>query len=117
MQAVNIILDGEHCSEIREQALCILANIADGDTAKQFIMSSDEVLNKLKCYLKDDDTKIQAASAYCITNLIWKDKDGCLERIGKLKEMGFAEIFTELLNSSDTQLYERAKTALEAFSF
>ena len=47
MQAVVFILEGDHSIEIKEQALCILANIADGDTAKTFIMSNEDVLKKV----------------------------------------------------------------------
>ncbi len=43
-----MILEGNHSSEVKEQALCILANIADGDTAKDFIMNNDNLLKKLQ---------------------------------------------------------------------
>ena len=33
------------------QALCILANVADGDSAKDFIMSNEDVLKKLMSYM------------------------------------------------------------------
>lgn len=46
-----MILDANHSSDVKEQALCILANIADGDTAKEFIMSNDDVLRKLQEYM------------------------------------------------------------------
>lgn len=51
MQAVILILEGEHSPDVKEQALCILANIADGDTAKEFIMSNEDVLRKLTNYM------------------------------------------------------------------
>lgn len=46
-----LILEGEHSPDVKEQALCILANIADGDTAKDFIMSNEDVLRKLINYM------------------------------------------------------------------
>ena len=46
-----MILEGEHACEVKEQALCILANIADGDSAKLCIMSNDDVLKKLMNYM------------------------------------------------------------------
>lgn len=46
-----MILDGNYSPEIKEQALCILANIGDGDSAKDFIMNSDDILKKLKEYM------------------------------------------------------------------
>lgn len=36
---------------MKEQALCILANIADGDMAKSAIMSNEDVLKKLMNYM------------------------------------------------------------------
>lgn len=46
-----MILDANHSTEIKEQALCILANIGDGDTAKDFIMNNEDILKKLKEYM------------------------------------------------------------------
>lgn len=46
-----MILDANHSSEVKEQALCILANIGDGDTAKDFIMNNDDILKKLQEYM------------------------------------------------------------------
>lgn len=51
MQAVILILEDEHSPDVKEQALCILANIADGETAKEFIMSNEDVLRKLTNYM------------------------------------------------------------------
>jgi armadillo repeat-containing protein 8 len=50
-QAVILILEGNHSAEVKEQALCILANIADGDAAKDFIMQNEDVLKKLATYM------------------------------------------------------------------
>ena len=33
------------------QTLCILANIADGNTAKDLIMTNDDMLQKIKYYM------------------------------------------------------------------
>jgi len=33
------------------QTLCILSNVADGDKAKEFIMSNEDVLKKLMNYM------------------------------------------------------------------
>ncbi|XP_073216349.1 armadillo repeat-containing protein 8 isoform X5 [Lepidochelys kempii] len=52
MQAVTLILEGEHNIEVKEQTLCILANIADGTTAKELIMTNDDILQKIKYYMK-----------------------------------------------------------------
>jgi len=44
---VVFILESDNRPEVKEQALCILANIADGDSAKHFIMSNEDVLKKV----------------------------------------------------------------------
>ena len=41
MQAVVLILESDNVADVKEQAICILANIADGDAAKCFIMSNE----------------------------------------------------------------------------
>ena len=51
LQAVILILEGNHSAEVKEQALCILANIGDGDTAKDYIMANEDVLKKLQDYM------------------------------------------------------------------
>ena len=51
LQAVILILEGNHGAEVKEQALCILANIADGESAKDYIMTNEDVLKKLASYM------------------------------------------------------------------
>lgn len=58
MQAIVLILEGDHNAEVKEQALCILANIADGDFAKNFIMSNEDVLKKLTTYMVNKKNKV-----------------------------------------------------------
>ncbi len=60
MQAVILILEGDHGPDVKEQALCMLANIADGFTAKDFIMTNEDVLKKITSYLVRVDILITA---------------------------------------------------------
>lgn len=46
-----LILEGQYTTQVKEQALCILANIADGDQAKEFILGNEDVLKKLFNYM------------------------------------------------------------------
>jgi hypothetical protein len=48
---VVLILEGTHNAEVKEQALCILANIGDGESAKEYIMANEDVLKKLTDYM------------------------------------------------------------------
>ncbi|XP_043330241.1 armadillo repeat-containing protein 8 isoform X5 [Cervus canadensis] len=76
MQAVTLILEGEHNIEVKEQTLCILANIADGTTAKELIMTNDDILQKIKYYMGHSHVKLQLAAMFCISNLVWNEEEG-----------------------------------------
>uniref|UniRef100_A0A3P8UPM0 Armadillo repeat-containing protein 8 n=1 Tax=Cynoglossus semilaevis TaxID=244447 RepID=A0A3P8UPM0_CYNSE len=115
MQAVTLILESEHSIEVKEQTLCILANIADGNTAKELLMTNDDMLQKVKYYLGHSNVKLQLAATYCISNLIWNEEDGSQERQDKLREMGFVDILHKLTQSSDPSLCDRAKTAMQQY--
>ena len=88
MQAVVLILESEHNPEVKEQALCILANIADGDSAKKLIVDNEDMLKKLTTYMLHNNSKLQITAVVCIQNLIWKNDEGSAERQLKLKEIG-----------------------------
>ncbi len=52
IQAIIMILEGEYYNvQIKEQALCILANVADGHSAKQFIMENEDLLRKINSFM------------------------------------------------------------------
>lgn len=122
MQAVILILEGDHSVDVKEQALCILTNIADGDTAKDSIMANEDVLKKLTSYMSfppdqmHSNVKLQIAATFCISNLIWSEEEGYLERQSKLREMGVQKLLQQLLTTTDTTLFERVKVALQQFS-
>ncbi|KOB79152.1 Uncharacterized protein OBRU01_00920 [Operophtera brumata] len=54
MQAVIVVLEGSYPAEVKEQALCILGNLGDGEKAKDLIMENEDVLRKLVDYLGED---------------------------------------------------------------
>lgn len=116
MQAVILILEGDHNAEVKEQALCILANIADGDAAKDFIMTNEDVLKKLTSYMMHSNVKLQIAATFCISNLIWSEEEGANIRQERLKEMGVQKLMQQLLTTNDTTLFDRVKTALQQFN-
>ncbi|XP_048883447.1 armadillo repeat-containing protein 8 isoform X1 [Brienomyrus brachyistius] len=115
MQAVTLILEGEHSIEVKEQTLCILANIADGNTAKELIMTNDDMLQKIKSYMGHSNVKLQLAATFCVSNLIWNEEDGSQERQDKLREMGFVDILHKLTQASDPSLCDRAKSAMQQY--
>ncbi|KAK5609955.1 Armadillo repeat-containing protein 8 [Crenichthys baileyi] len=115
MQAVTLILEAEHSIEVKEQTLCILANIADGSTAKELIMTNDDMLQKIKYYMGHSNVKLQLAATFCVSNLIWNEEDGSQDRQDKLREMGFVDVLHKLTQSTDPNLSDRAKTALQQY--
>ncbi|XP_020841773.1 armadillo repeat-containing protein 8 isoform X3 [Phascolarctos cinereus] len=115
MQAVTLILEGEHNIEVEEQTLCILANIADGTTAKELIMSNDDILQKIKYYMGHSHVKLQLAAMFCISNLVWNEEEGSQERQDKLRDIGIVDILHKLSQSPDTNLCDKAKTALQQY--
>lgn len=115
MQAVILILEGDHPVEVKEQALCILANVANGDTAKDFIMMNEDVLKKILNYMIHSDVRLQIAATFCISNLIWSEEEGANERQTKLRELGAQKLLQQLLSTSDTVLFDKVKIALQQF--
>uniref|UniRef100_A0AAY5L3M7 Armadillo repeat-containing protein 8 n=1 Tax=Esox lucius TaxID=8010 RepID=A0AAY5L3M7_ESOLU len=115
LQAVTLILEGDHSIEVKEQTLCILANIADGNTAKELLMTNDDILQKIKYYMGHSNVKLQLAATFCISNLIWNEEDGSQERQDKLRELGFVDILHKLTQASDPNLCDRAKTAMQQY--
>merc|ERR1712168_271192 len=100
MQAVVLILESEHTPEVKEQALCILANIADGDSAKKLIVDNEDMLKKLTSYMMHSNTKLQIAAVVCVQNLIWRNDEGSAERQARLKDIGVFKILHQLLTTS-----------------
>ena len=52
IQAIIMILESEYYNmSIKEQALCILANVADGNASKEFIMGNEDLLRKINSFM------------------------------------------------------------------
>lgn len=115
MQAVVFILEGDHASDVKEQTLCILTNVADGDDSKGYIIENEDVLKKLMTYMMHTNVKLQIAATTCISNLVWNEEEGAYKRQGKLREMGVQKILQQLLSSNDPILFDRVKDALKQF--
>lgn len=116
MQAVVFILEGDHVAEIKEQTLCILTNVADGDEAKEFIMGNEDVLKKLMTYMLHTNVKLQIAATSCISNLVWNEQEGAYNRQAKLRDLGIQKLLQQLLSANDAVLFDKVKTALQQFT-
>ncbi|OXU20701.1 hypothetical protein TSAR_016466 [Trichomalopsis sarcophagae] len=116
MQAVILVLeDPVHPADVKEQALCILANVADGDRARDHIMANEDVLKKLMDYMMHSNVKLQVAAIFCVCNLVWREEAGAAQRQARLKELGLYRILLQLRHTKDTQLFDKVKTALAQF--
>ncbi|KAM7446608.1 Armadillo repeat-containing protein 8 [Porites harrisoni] len=117
MESVKPILDSETRTEdVKEQALCVIANIANGSTAKEFVMGDESLLKRLMQYMMNDSVKLQMAATYCVSNLVWSTEEGAVERQQKLRDLGVQKLLQSLLTTSDVNLFERVKTALQQFT-
>ncbi|XP_058941840.1 armadillo repeat-containing protein 8 [Pocillopora verrucosa] len=117
MDSVKPILDSETRTEdVKEQALCVIANIANGSSAKEFVMRDEILLKRLMHYMMNDSVKLQMAATYCVSNLVWSTEEGAVDRQQKLRDLGVQKLLQSLLTTSDVNLFERVKTALQQFT-
>ena len=61
------------------------------------------------------NVKLQIASTFCISNLLWNVEAGATERQAKLREMGVDKLLETLLSTPDTALFDKVKGALDQF--
>ncbi|CAG9761724.1 unnamed protein product [Ceutorhynchus assimilis] len=116
MQGVVLVLEGPHSPEVKEQALLILSNIADGERAKDHIMINEDILKKLVAYMTHPAPCLQESAVFCIGNLSRQGEPGAMERQTKLREFGVIAVLQQLLSTSDTILFNRVKSTLSNFS-
>jgi len=94
LSAVMMVLNSQYSSDLKEQALCIVGNLAAG--VSDMIMEDDQILLKLKDYLAVNDQKLQTGALFAIKNLMHKSS-----RHDKLKECGIIMKLNELLETSN----------------
>ncbi|XP_075978902.1 armadillo repeat-containing protein 8-like [Anticarsia gemmatalis] len=117
MQAVIVVLEGSYPAEVKEQALCILGNIGDGEKAKDLIMANEDVLRKLVDYLAHPESKLQEAALFVAGNLVWRGEAGAAARQARLADLGVLRALKLLRARHDAQhLHDKVKTALAQFN-
>lgn len=116
MQALYKLLEKPCSKRIKEQDLCVLTNIADGNESKAFIMKNDKVLDYLDDIIADDKAgDLRLAAICCITNLAHKGQEKSFERRIQMKNYGFEDTLKSLLNTNDPVLSDRVRTAYNQF--
>lgn len=108
MQAVNLVLDAQYPPEVKEQALCIIGNIAAAGQVKDYIMEDEIILKKLIEYLSHKEVKLQTGALFAIGNLVHRSDNISVNRSAKLKEYGLLARLEELLltTSNPPQFYD-----------
>ncbi|KAJ2943616.1 hypothetical protein O0L34_g16724 [Tuta absoluta] len=101
MQAVIVVLEGSYPAEVKEQALCILGNIGDGERAKDMIMANEDVLRKLVDYLAHPESKLQEAALFVASNLVRRGEAGAQARQARLADLGVLRAL-KLLRARDS---------------
>lgn len=97
LNAIIMVLDSPHSSEIKEQALCIIGNLAAG--AHDLILNDDKILLKLKDFLVMNDQKLQSGALFAVKNLMNRSS-----RHDKLKEVGIIMKLNEILEENPTDI-------------
>lgn len=127
------MLESPHTPEIKEQALCIIGNIAAGAGITDYVMENERILKKLfdfivslteKAKLFDrkekqyaqtvllmdfvpfqnhKDVKLQEGAMFAIKNLIEKNDLNTSQRLSRLRELGIIEELEKYLNSTSRE--------------
>lgn len=117
MQALTRVLQRPCSLRIKEQALCVLTNIADGSASKSRIMKSSSIMSYLARTICDDQSKdMRLAAICCITNLAHQEQDGSRERRVEMRKYGIEDKLKSLLDTSDPKLSDRVRTAYNQFN-
>lgn len=119
MQAVNMVLDSPHPAEVKEQALCIIGNIAAGAQVKDYVIEDDRIIKRLGDFLMHRDSKLQAGALFAIGNLVHRNDSSIHERHMKLKDLGIVSKLEELLNttSKESDFYEEIRAVMKQLRY
>lgn len=119
MQAVNMVLDSPHPAEVKEQALCIIGNIAAGAQATDYVMENERILKRLGEFLVHRDFKLQAGALFAIGNLVNRNDSKAHERYIRLKELDIVNKLEQLMDitSKDTDLYEEIRRVIKQLQY
>lgn len=117
IQSLERILAKPCSNKIKEQTLCVLTNIADGNESKAFIMNCRPVLDYLARTMEDEKAgDLRIAAILCITNLAHKDYERSQERRTEMNnKFKIEEKLKLMLNTNDPNLSDKVRTAYNQF--
>ncbi|KAI6645755.1 Armadillo repeat-containing protein 8-like [Oopsacas minuta] len=106
--------------EVKEQALCVLANISSGsNVTKKKMCEDDKIRDYLKEIITDGPADLQFSVISIIANLVDKDHHGFVDRQAQLEGSGIRTALQRLSDPKYTNnkpLSELVKEALEGFT-
>ncbi|XP_055324144.1 armadillo repeat-containing protein 8-like isoform X1 [Sitodiplosis mosellana] len=103
MHMIITVLESPHTPEIKEQALCIIGNIAAGAGITDYVMENERILKKLFDFINHKDVKLQEGAMFAIKNLIEKSDLNTPQRLSRLQELGIIEELDKYLNSTSRE--------------
>ncbi|KAF2344235.1 Armadillo-type fold, partial [Trinorchestia longiramus] len=107
LQIIIWLLEGSLCAEVKEQALCVLVNIANGEKSKEVLIGNDDILKKLFNYMRLQAPSLQTAATMCVGNLADTSDPNPVERQLRLREARIAKALEGLLSTPNTALYDK----------
>jgi hypothetical protein len=115
MECLVAIISNEDSSEqMREEALCVIANISDGDHSRHLVLNNSVILDNIRLiFLENSSNNLCLAATLIVSNLVWSDEEG--DRQSKLRSVGVYDALKSLLNTADTQLFDKVKSTMEHF--
>lgn len=104
MNAVNLVLDSNYTSDVKEQALCIIGNIG-AEAQSDHVVDNETTLRKLGEFLVNMDQKLHTAAFFAIVQLVHKNDVKAHTRKQRLRDAGILARLEESLQTCKTRLY------------
>jgi uncharacterized membrane protein YgcG len=99
----------------------VLVHLANGRPAhRSLLISQTSLMQHLLPILSHPKREVRACCAWCLHNLLWlddsSDQDATRERALLLRNLGFEEASRNMLNDTDLDVSQRAKTVVDRFT-
>lgn len=115
LQSLVLTFESDANLAVKEQALCVLANVADGGSStKALLLANIDLLDKLNNYAMHPSAAIQLSAVSCVQNLLDVVDDGndalarSNERRARLRELGLLKTMQSLFGTCpNTALLEK----------
>ncbi|XP_054735612.1 armadillo repeat-containing protein 8-like [Anastrepha obliqua] len=96
LEAINKLLESEQSAEVKEQALCIIGNIAAEAQDGDYIIMDKKIMGHLAAFLFHTEKKLQAGALFAIYNLVHRKDSWSMEKYSRLSELNIIKNIYEL---------------------